>query len=295
MNILHIWDQSGVACVLAKNQQKLGHNVKVLRRDGYDRYGIYEFYDEIVTLTPEENFLELCLQEANKADLVHIHSRTDALFYIRRKSNKRNKIIMHFHGSDLRGINQKYRPQDLLTNPMLLVRNSRSTRVRKKNNLLAERSADKVLYSTADLRRFIKRNDSVLINIPIDTDHFTSTTNIQTNEDFFIFNTEAISNMKWIIDYCKRSGINNLNVIDRMLHPIKYSDMPRFLKQFGTYVDVRYVNNKILSNLSTTALQSLACGLKVINYNLEQVGELPIDHVGSNATNIVQKTYEEII
>ena len=295
MNILHIWDQSAVACVLAKNQQKLGHDVKVLRRTGYDRYGIYEFYDEIVTLTPEENFLELCLQEANKADLVHIHSRTDALFYIRRKSNKRNKIIMHFHGSDLRGINQKYKPQDILMNPGLLVRNSRATRLRRKNNLLAERSADKVLYSTADLRKFLKRNDSVLINIPIDTDHFTSTTNNQTNEDFFIFNTEAISNMKWIIDYCKRSGIDNLKVIDRMKHPIKYSDMPRFLKQFGTYVDIRYVNDKILSNLSTTALQSLACGLKVLNYNLKQVSELPINHVGSNAANIVQKIYEEIL
>jgi glycosyltransferase involved in cell wall biosynthesis len=295
LNILHIWDQSAVACVLAKNQQKLGHEVKILRRTGYDRYGIYEFYGEIVTLIPEENFLELSLQEANKADLVHIHSRTDALFYIRRKSNKRNKIIMHFHGSDLRGINQKYKRQDLLLNPGLLVRNSRSTRVRRKNNLLAERSADKVLYSTADLRKFLKRNDSVLINIPIDTDHFTPNTNNQTSKDFFIFNTEAISNMKWIIDYCKRSGIDNLKVIDRMKHPVKYSDMPRFLKQFGTYVDIRYVNDNVLSNLSTTALQSLACGLKVVNYNLEQVSELPRYHVGSNAAKLVQKAYEEIL
>jgi glycosyltransferase involved in cell wall biosynthesis len=295
LNILHIWDQSAVACVLAKNQKKLGHEVKILRRTGYDRYGIYEFYGEIVTLIPEENFLELSLQEANKADLVHIHSRTDALFYIRRKSNKRNKIIMHFHGSDLRGINQKYKRQDLLLNPGLLVRNARSTRVRGKNNLLAERSANKVLYSTADLRKFLKRSDSVLINIPIDTDHFTPNTNNQASEDFFIFNTEAISNMKWIIDYCKRSGIDNLKVIDRMKHPVKYSDMPKFLKQFGTYVDIRYVNDNVLSNLSTTALQSLACGLKVVNYNLEQVSELPSYHVGSNAAKLVQKAYEEIL
>lgn len=295
MNILHIWDQSAVACVLAKNQQKLGHEVKILRRTSYDRYGIYEFYNELITLTPEENFLELCLQEANKADLVHIHSRTDALFYIRRKSNKRNKIIMHFHGSDLRGIKQIYTPQDLLLKPGLIVKNSRSARIRRKNNLLAERTADKVLYSTADLRKFLTRNDSTLINIPIDTDHFTSSSGIQTMQDFFIFNTEAISNMKWIIDYCKRNGIDNLKVIDRMQHPIKYSDMPRFLKQFGTYVDIRYVNNKILSNLSTTALQSLACGLNVVNYNLERVSKLPIDHVGSNAANIVQKIYEEVL
>ena len=292
MNILHVWDQSGVACILAKYQTKLGHNSKVIRRTNYDLYSIYEFYKDLVEFVDEKNYLDFCLKQAKNADVVHIHSRTDALLFLRKKLGDNTKIIMHFHGTDLRGLKRKYTINDLFGNPKLLFKDINVSRIRQRNNLLAEKSADKVLYSTPDLRKFLKASDPILVHIPIDTEHFTKTTDTQTNEEFFIFNTQAISNMKWIIDYCKKNGINNLNVIDRIRQPIKYSEMPGFLRQYKTYVDVRYVNDKLLPNLSTTALQSLACGLDVLNYNLERITQLPSDRVGSNATKIVQKIYE---
>ncbi len=294
MNILHVWDQSGVACILAKYQNKLGHNAKVIRRANYDPYSIYEFYRDFVEFVEESNYLEFCLKEAKNADIIHIHSRTDVLLYLRKKLVHESKIVMHFHGTDLRGLRRKYTINDLMANPKLLFKNKRVARIRQRNNLLAEESADKVLYSTPDLKKFLKVSDPVLVNIPIDTEHFTKGQNIETKEDFFIFNTQAISNMDWIVNYCKRNGINNLKVIDRIHQPIKYSEMPGFLKQYKTYVDVRYVNDKLLHNLSTTALQSLACGLDVLDYNLDRITELPNDRVGSNATRIVQKIYEEL-
>ncbi len=294
MNILHVWDQSGVACILAKYQNKLGHNAKVIRRANYDPYSIYEFYRDFVEFVEESNYLEFCLKEAKNADIIHIHSRTDVLLYLRKKLEHESKIVMHFHGTDLRGIRRKYTINDLMANPKLLFKNKRVTRIRQRNNLLAEEYADKVLYSTPDLKKFLKVSDPVLVNIPIDTEHFTKGQNIETKEDFFIFNTQAISNIDWIVNYCKRNGINNLKVIDRIHQPIKYSEMPGFLKQYKTYVDVRYVNDKLLHNLSTTALQSLACGLDVLDYNLDRITELPNDRVGSNATRIVQKIYEEL-
>jgi len=294
LNILHVWDQSGVACILAKYQNKLGHNAKVIRRANYDPYSIYEFYRDFVEFVEESNYLEFCLKEAKNADIIHIHSRTDVLLYLRKKLEHESKIVMHFHGTDLRGIRRKYTINDLMANPKLLFKNKRVARIRQRNNLLAEESADKVLYSTPDLKKFLKVSDPVLVNIPIDTEHFTKGQNIETKEDFFIFNTQAISNMDWIVNYCKRNGINNLKVIDRIHQPIKYSEMPGFLKQYKTYVDVRYVNDKLLHNLSTTALQSLACGLDVLDYNLDRITELPNDRVGSNATRIVQKIYEEL-
>jgi hypothetical protein len=283
-----------VACILAKYQNKLGHNAKVIRRANYDPYSIYEFYRDFVEFVEESNYLEFCLKEAKNADIIHIHSRTDVLLYLRKKLEHESKIVMHFHGTDLRGIRRKYTINDLMANPKLLFKNKRVTRIRQRNNLLAEESADKVLYSTPDLKKFLKVSDPVLVNIPIDTEHFTKGQNIETKEDFFIFNTQAISNMDWIVNYCKRNGINNLKVIDRIHQPIKYSEMPGFLKQYKTYVDVRYVNDKLLHNLSTTALQSLACGLDVLDYNLDRITELPNDRVGSNATRIVQKIYEEL-
>jgi hypothetical protein len=283
-----------VACILAKYQNKLGHNAKVIRRANYDPYSIYEFYRDFVEFVEESNYLEFCLKEAKNADIIHIHSRTDVLLYLRKKLEHESKIVMHFHGTDLRGIRRKYTINDLMANPKLLFKNKRVTRIRQRNNLLAEESADKVLYSTPDLKKFLKVSDPVLVNIPIDTEHFTKGQNIETKEDFFIFNTQAISNIDWIVNYCKRNGINNLKVIDRIHQPIKYSEMPGFLKQYKTYVDVRYVNDKLLHNLSTTALQSLACGLDVLDYNLDRITELPNDRVGSNATRIVQKIYEEL-
>ena len=36
--ILHIWDQAGVACVLAKYQRRIGHDVKVIKRASFDKF-----------------------------------------------------------------------------------------------------------------------------------------------------------------------------------------------------------------------------------------------------------------
>ena len=45
------------------------------------------------------------------------------------------------------------------------------------------------------------------------------------------------------------------------------------------------VNDKILENYSKTALESLACGLKVLNYKLEYIDELPEIHYPINVTS----------
>ena len=45
MRILHVWDHSGVSGVMAKYQRQLNHLVEVVKRKGYDKYGIGEFYE----------------------------------------------------------------------------------------------------------------------------------------------------------------------------------------------------------------------------------------------------------
>ena len=206
---------------------------------------------------------------------------------------------MHFHGSDLRGINQKYDQKGLFSFPTLIFKTYRSSRIRKKNNRLAEQLSDKILISTPDLFNYVK-GEPILLNNPIDTDHFskvndTTTTINGTNNAFFTFNTEATSSARWIINYCKNNGINNLQVIDRTRNPIKYSEMPNFLRQFGTYVDIRYVNNEILKNISKTALESLACGLKVIDYDLKYRYVLPEENNPRNVINKLDSIYEQIL
>ena len=71
----------------------MGHSVKVMRRSNYDPYGIYKFYNNLVEFSDEKDYLDSCLKEANKADIVHIHSRIDALFYLRKKLGLKKKLL----------------------------------------------------------------------------------------------------------------------------------------------------------------------------------------------------------
>ena len=296
MNILHVWDQSGVACILAKYQNKLGHDAKVIRRLNYDPYGIYDFYKGLVEFVDETNYLELCLRQARSADVVHIHSRTDVLFYLRKKLENKIKILMHFHGSDLRGIKQNYSHQKLSSIPKFLFKKYNSKRIRERNNLLAEQYADKIFLSTPDLQGKIKNTTPIILLNPVDTDHFCKPTRqlSDVENSYFTFSTEATSDTNWIVDYCKRNGIDNLKIIDRTKYPIIYREMPDFLKRFQTYVDIRYVNDSLLNNFSKTALESLACGLKVIDYELNSWDNLPAVNEPTNVAKKVLQVYEEI-
>ena len=44
MNILHINDQAGVACILSKYQRINGQQSKVLSYNKIDKFGILKFY-----------------------------------------------------------------------------------------------------------------------------------------------------------------------------------------------------------------------------------------------------------
>ncbi|MGZ8890188.1 MAG: hypothetical protein ACXW0J_02165, partial [Nitrososphaeraceae archaeon] len=95
--------------------------------------------------------------------------------------------------------------------------------------------------------------------------------------------------------YCNENNINlKIDVLDRTKTPILYEEIPNFLKKYDVYVDIRIVNDKILENFSKTALESLACGLKVLNYKLEYVYGLPDIHNPVNVTNELKNIYNKI-
>ena len=76
--------------------------------------------------------------------------------------------------------------------------------------------------------------------------------------------------------------------------PLLYEEIPNFLKKYNIYVDIRIVNDKILENFSKTALESLACGLKVLNYKLEYIDKLPEKHNPVNVVNQLENIYNKI-
>lgn len=291
MKILHINDQAGVACILAKFQEKQGVKSKVIAIA--DKYGIKDYYKNNVILVEKENFYNACLNQADSYDIVHLHS-VDALVYkLRRKYGKKKKIILHYHGTDLRGNYKKSITLESrlkrfgvrIKNKLWLLRNGYTGSLQGTMQHLA----DLVLVSTPDLLKFA--NNSCYLPNPVDTELFNESTGILNKDykyDAITIKTEAIDIQK-ALNYIKERNLShNIFIFDRTHNPTQYKDMPDLLKKYNTYIDIRFVNGKLLENSSKTALESLACGLEVLNYQLKYTKKLPDKH---EALNVVKNLF----
>ena len=101
MKILHVWDQAGVACILAKQHRKQGHEVRILKRAGYDPFGISQFYGEPLLDMDGKSFLKFAVKQADGYDAVHVHSIYKIIPDLRKKYPDK-KLVLHYHGSEVR-------------------------------------------------------------------------------------------------------------------------------------------------------------------------------------------------
>jgi len=239
-----------------------------------------------------EKFTETCLQEAESADVIHVHGYIDILFELRKKFHRQKKIILHYHGTDIRGLKRQELPhRSLLSDTMIKLK----MLYRKKiGHIKAQKLADAVCVSTPDLLSLV-RSDSIHIPIPIDTEHFSPNTDSKRElKDAFTINSE-VTNIQRALDLCNENQISlKIDVIDRTKNPIMYSAIPDFIRGYKNYVDIRYVNDIILENLSSTALQSLACGLSVLDYKLQFRSTLPREHDAVNVASQLSKIYSSL-
>ncbi len=312
MRILHIEDAAAVSCILAKYQQHIqGHNSKVIKYDIYDKFGFYKFYKDYVTIAAsEEQFLKHINEDAKSADIVHIHTRADMVIKLRNKFGKSKKIILHYHGTDIRGLNKQKLPHrsglsDIAISLILRYRKIRNILLLKKRiHYKAQNLANAVIVSTPDLLNYAStKNDAVrklYLPNPIDLDVFkpdaiiSSTINDGIKKNAVTMDNE-VTDIPWALEYLKKNNVNlDITVHDRIKHPLMYQDLPNFLKQYKTYVDIRYVNKKIIPALSKTALEALACGLDVLDYRLKFRNRLPEEHCPSSVIPSLSKVYDEL-
>ena len=253
MKILHVWDQAGVACILAKQQRFQGNQVSILKRAGYDPFGIFGFYREPLISSDGKSFIKHAIKQAEKFDVIHVHSLYKIIPDLRRKY--RDKIIvLHYHGSEARK-----ESKDLVQEE-------------------AEEMSDVLVGSTSDLARFVGSGMKYIPN-PIDTDHFApSRVHEASSEKAFTFKTTG-ADVEWVIQHLRNNGIDTIiQVIDRQANPIPYSQMPQVMNQYAVYVDLKHIGGVLLQAPSKTALECLGCGLKVLNYRLELVEKFPEEH-----------------
>jgi hypothetical protein len=88
--------------------------------------------------------------------------------------------------------------------------------------------------------------------------------------------------MEWPKNVAKNLGLK-LCVVDRKANPIPYAKLPHFLNTFEYYIDRNWIHS-----LSKTALEALACGLKVVKWDNRVIEKLPEEH---NPIMIIEKLW----
>ena len=101
----------------------------------------------------------------------------------------------------------------------------------------------------------------------------------------FTFNNDILD-MKQIKCYTKLE----YDIIDRIL---PYRGIPNLFHSYGKYLDVKILKNHFMpiNALSTSGLQALSCGLKVIRYDLKEIHGLPEQHFPENVINELLEIY----
>ena len=269
MNILHVWDQAGVSCVLSKFQRKIGHKVSILKRNGYDPFNFFSFYNEPLYDLDGKKFINFVIDESKKYDVIHVHSLYKIVPLIRKKY-KEKIIILHYHGSELR---------NGLLDPSL-------------HKLIneADQKADLVFLSTPDLTKY-QSEKRIYIENPIDIDHFKPLKKRTSEEKYITFKTSQ-TDFGSFKEYLQKNNLKiDVTIHDRTINPISYGHMPEFFSNYSVYVDIRIVKNVIIESLSKTALEALACNLRVLSFDLRYLDKFPPNH---SAANVVAKIMEKI-
>ena len=268
--ILHVWDQSGVGCILAKYQRKNGYEADIIKRKGFDSMGIFSFYGgkEIKAILSLQ-FFKKVEKYCEVYDILHIHDLYELIPRLRKKFPDK-KIILHYHGSKLR-----------------------NTPKEKRSN--AESMANAVIVSTPDLTKY---TNAIYLPNPVDLEHFSPKT-IKHNGRAVCIRTKTESR-ELISRLLEEHNISLVyDMVNREQKKIPYKDMPTFLGNYEYLIDLKNVNDLegtksyIMPAYSMLGLQALAMGLKVINYNFETKKGLPIQHDPNHIVKDLTKIYEK--
>jgi len=269
LKILHIWDQAGVGCILARYLRRRGDYVKILKRSGYDPFAIFPFYNESLIDIDGKNFLKLCLKEAKNYEVIHIHTLFKIIPELRKKY-KDKRIILHYHGSEVRVKEDNVDPL----------------------RLDAEQKSDVILVSTSDLLNYVN-NEAQYFPNPVDTEHFRKASFSMSPEKSLMIISNRMD-VQWITDFLSKNNFNpaSYTIIDRSSNPILYSQLPTVLRRYSIYIDIKYIDGLLLTSLSKTAIEALACGLKVLPYNLQYKEGLPEDNEPEYVVDKIQRIYQ---
>lgn len=233
-HILHVWDQAGVACTLAKYQKKIGHEVQVIKQERHDELGFLKFYNEMFLDMDGNEFDEFAIDISKNYDIIHCHSVHDVARTIK-ETYPEKKVFIHYHGSDIR------------TNPI---------------DTKCHDIVDGIFYATPDLKQLLPDKAKYLPTI-IDTELF----------------------------YPSISGVRGIGTFTNKDIKCQYRFTPHFYSGFDTFIDSKTVNGVQIKAMSKTALECLALGMTVIDWEDRIHKGLPEKHKPENVVRLLDEYY----
>lgn len=257
MRILHLLDMAFIAQITSYFLNKRG-----IKSDCF------------ITKNPIPKYNAICYRQlrylikdailkAKNYDIIHIHS-VELLVPIFKFLGK--KVVLHYHGSDiLSGTRSKS-----------IIRN------------LCRRMADIIIYNSNDMYYLLKRYQNVyyLPNL--------------VDDEIFQPHSKGIGNLAIIssnnLDVKKTLAKlpKDCEILDSCKQKIPYEKMPEFLSKYSTFIDEKITDyDHYCTQLSTTALQALSCGLTVI-HDSKTIEKLPDDNKPENYIKKLVEIYNLI-
>ncbi len=258
--ILHVWNTAGVASVIAKfTDREFGTRSTVITRKAVDRVGLTSYgtaYGDGAAM-----FFARALVMARRAELVHVHSLDRIVPWLKRFYGK--PVVMHYHGTDIEG------------------------RWREKEGRWSR--ADYIVVSTPNLLAGGPKS-AVCVPNPVDTDLFKSRGPPPDLKSAVSFRYGMDNEAEMA---AKKLGLT-LTWLERWSVP--YDQMPETLSKFAYYIDMRKPPAHVEArSVGKAALEALACGLKVVNWEGCVVEGLPKENQPLNVASVWNETYARLL
>lgn len=276
LRILHIWDQAGMSCIWSKYLKKLGHESTVIKNAGDDPFGYFDFYHETIVNEEPRNFTQLVANMAKDYDVIHVNGIFPVIPKIR-EENPDTPIYLFYLGTDLR------------------------SNVNYEKRLECQKLATGIFYNDPDLINFMTKEDLKMnpqyMPPCVDTEIFNE--NVTSNEEKlaeYLAIGLSRDEVPKINEHLKNHNFKaNYTFLPRFESFFKYSEMPNFLSRFDGYIDIKfnkYNGEKPFNFHSTTAMQMLALGRKVLDWNCEIVKGLKPENDPINCTKKLLSNYQ---
>ncbi|NHK32399.1 MAG: hypothetical protein FK730_13680 [Asgard group archaeon] len=272
MKILFVGSIAAIPQTLVVALRKRGIKTNMISKQRDNIFSIKEFVPDAKVISGRmRKFVMRMLLYARKYQIIHIHSIDIVVPYLRKLYPKK-KIILTYHGTDIRSIweeRKKYWTKADVVSVATID--------------LMENAPEGIIYSPNPVdRELFERYNPTLKDSAL----FTYYDRFEINKDMPIgIAKEEAKNRKFTLIVIERDKWGRF----------KYPLFPRFLELFDYYIDARISHEgELIPSLSLTALQALSLGVKVVYYK-QVLDEFPEEHDVNKVTDMWIEIYQKLL